>query len=404
MECTVCKASGLAPVLSLGHQPPSDAFLKREDLEKPEVTYPLDLYFCSACTLLQLGYAVPPEILFREYAYNTGTNNSLRANFKALALKIISTYKLSQKDFVIDIGSNDGTLLENYIPHGIKVLGIDPSSSTSLAIERGIPTLVEFFNDSVAKSVLAQYGRANVITATNVFAHVAALDSFMQGISLLLDEKGVFISENGYVVDMVEGMQYDSIYHEHLRYYSLTSLHALFKKYEMEIVDVEHIESHGGSIRVYAARKGAFGVQSRVVEMLSAEKTKGFLDIRIYREFAQRVVSTKFALLDIIFSLKKQGKRIAGIGAPAKGNTLLNYCKLDRDSIEYLAEKSTLKIGLFSPLMHIPVVPDSHLIEDQPDTAILLSWNLAEELMPKLRQLGFRGKFIIPNPVPKIVE
>ena len=403
MRCHICKAENPERFLSLGHQPPSDAFLKREELERPEISYPLDVYFCSACSLVQLGYTVDPEILFRDYVYNTGTNNALRANFKELVDEIIKAYSLKKDDFVVDIGSNDGTLLENYAPRGIRALGIDPSSATNIAIEKGIPTDVVFFNESEAQTVAERDGKPKVITATNVFAHVKELDSFMRGVTTLLAPNGVFISESGYVVDMIEGMQYDSIYHEHLRYYSVTSLAVHFERFQMEIVNVERIPSHGGSIRVYAARKGAHPASPSVQKLVSMEKQKGYTALPIYTKFAKDIAKTKSALLGIIFGLKKKNYRIAGIGAPAKGNTILNYCKLDTDMIGYLAEKSALKIGLYSPGMHIPVAHESRLCEDQPEAALLLSWNLADELMPKFRKAGFRGQFIVPNPIPRLV-
>lgn len=403
MQCYICGSATPIMVMSLGDQPPSDAFLRPEDLDKPEAKYPLDLFFCETCSLVQLGFAVDPDLLFRDYVYNTGTNNSLRANFKALVENIIPRFGLTEGDFVIDVGSNDGTLLENYLPHHIKVLGIDPSSSTSLAQEKGVSTLVDYFNEDTAKKVLAEYGKAKVITGTNVFAHVVGLDSFMRGIIELLDDKGVFISENGYVVDMIEGLQYDSIYHEHLRYYSVTSLVSLFTRFGMEIIDVERIPSHGGSIRVFAAKKSTFPISESVAALLALEKEKGYTRKEVYQKFAEDVADTKTKLCEIISSLKREGTRIVGIGAPAKGNTLLNYCGLDAKVIDYLAEKSPLKIGRYSPGMHIPVVDEARLFEEQPEAAILLSWNLAEELKKKLREKGYRGKFIVPNPIPRIL-
>ncbi|MDO8522313.1 MAG: class I SAM-dependent methyltransferase, partial [bacterium] len=287
--------------------------------------------------------------------------------------------------------------------HGIRVLGIDPSSATNIAIEKGIPTDVVFFNEGEAHTVAERMGKPKIITATNVFAHVKELDSFMRGITALLAPDGVFISESGYVADMIEGMQYDSIYHEHLRYYSVTSLAVLFGRFQMEIINVERIPSHGGSIRVYAARKGAHPASPLVQQLISTEKQKCYTALPIYTKFAEDIAKTKLALLNIIFGLKKKNCRIAGIGAPAKGNTILNYCQLNTDTIEYLAEKSALKIGLYSPGMHIPVVDESRLFEDMPEAALLLSWNLADELIPKLRQAGFRGQFIVPNPIPRLV-
>ena len=255
---------------------------------------------------MQLGYAVDHEILFRDYVYNTGTNNALRANLKELVDEIITAYSLKKDDFVVDIGSNDGTLLENYAPHGIRVLGIDPSSATNLAIEKGVPTDVTFFNESAARTVAERDGKPRIITATNVFAHVEELDSFMRGIAALLAPDGVFISESGYVVDMIEGMQYDSIYHEHLRYYSVTSLAVLFERFQMEIINVERIRSHGGSIRVYAARKGAHPASPSVQKLISMEKQKGYTALPVYTKFAKDISKTKFVLLDIIFGLKKK--------------------------------------------------------------------------------------------------
>jgi hypothetical protein len=328
----------------------------------------------------------------------------LKVNFAALVKKIVSTYGLTEKDLAVDVGSNDGTLLQNYIPHKVKILGIDPSSSTSIAIENGIPTIVDFFNKSTSEKAATMHGKAKVITATNVFAHVVDLDSFMEGIISLLSDDGIFITESGYVVDMIEGMQYDSIYHEHLRYYGLTPLAVLFDRYGMEVINIEHISSHGGSIRVFAAKKGAYPIEESVSIMLNAEKTGGFTGLEIYQKFAKRVVETKFKLLEIIFNLKKSSQRIVGIGAPAKGNTLLNFCKLDADTSDYLTEKSPLKIGLFSPGMHIPVIDEAQMFESQPEAALMLSWNIAEELMTKLRKNGYRGKFVLPNPVPTITD
>ncbi len=404
MICYICKSSNLTQFLSLGHQPPSDAFVKANELNLPKTNYPLELFYCSICTLVQLGYEVDPEILFRDYVYNSGSNNALRENFKILVAHIVDRYALTPDDLAVDIGSNDGTLLENYLPFGVRILGIDPSSVTSIAIAKGIPTLVDFFNNESAREATSKYGKAKIITGTNVFAHVADLDSFMRGVDELLASDGIFITESGYVADMVEGMQYDSIYHEHLRYYSVRSLMTLFENFSMEIIDIEKIESHGGSIRVYAARKGARSISPRVAELCGEEEAQGYHRLDTYSAFAKNIVDTKFKLLELVLGLKKSGARIVGIGAPAKGNTLLNYCKLDPDMIDYLAERSPLKIGLYSPGMHIPVVDEARILEEQPEAAIILSWNIADELVSKLRKIGYTGKFIIPNPIPRIIE
>jgi len=403
MHCYACHGSSLSVFLNLGHQPPSDAFLRVEDLVKPEITFPLEVMVCRNCFLVQLGYAVDPELLFRDYVYTSGTNNSLRVNFKNLVDGLVSRFILTSDDLAVDIGSNDGTLLENYLPHGVKVLGIDPSSVTSIAIEKGLPTMVDFFNEEVAAKAREKYGAAKIITATNVFAHVNALDSFMRGIIRLLVDDGVFISESHYLLDLITQMQYDAVYHEHLRYYSLKPLKLLFENYGMEIINVERITTHGGSIRVYAAKKRSHPVAPAVDQCIKEEEKAGLYKLETFIDYGKKVQETKLTLLQMIVELKRDGKRVVGIGAPAKGNTLLNYCRLDPDLIDYLVEKSTLKIGLFAPGTHIPVVAEEKLFTEQPEYGLLLSWNIADELIPKIRNAGFKGKFIVPNPIPRIV-
>lgn len=403
MTCCFCTENKVESFLNLGHQPPSDAFLRQSDLEKPEMTFPLEVGVCTNCFLVQLNYVVDPELMFRDYVYTSGTNNSLRINFKNLVETIVSRFNVTKNDLAVDIGANDGTLLENYLPHGIKVLGIDPASVTEIAIKKGLPIMVDFFNEQTATKAKDTHGAAKIITATNVFAHVADLDSFMRGIVSLLSDDGVFVSESHYLLDMIEQMQYDAVYHEHLRYYSLKPLNYLFAKYGMEIIDAERISTHGGSIRVYAAQKGTHPVSENVAQLIAAEEKAGLYTISTYQDYGKKVQQTKRTLLDLIVKLRQQGKRIVGIGAPAKGNTLLNYCRLDVDLIDYLVEKSDLKIGLYAPGTHIPVVGEEKLFTEQPEYGLLLSWNIAEELVPKIKNAGFKGQFIVPNPEPRIL-
>lgn len=403
MKCDICQKERLFKFLTLGHQPPSDAFLKPEDLANPEITYPIDVYFCRDCYLVQLGYAVNPEILFRDYVYTTSNNNSLKVNFKNLVDLLVRKFKLTANDLAIDVGSNDGTLLENYLPYKIKILGIDPSSASSIAVNRGIPTLVDFFGEHLVERIKQEYGVAKIITATNVFAHVVDLFSFIRGVAGILAQDGVFISESHHLLSLVNGMQYDSVYHEHLRYYSLKPLITLFEKVGMEIFDVEKISTHGGSIRVYAAKKGAHPAEPSVSYLVNEEEKAGLYKEDTFLTFTKHVKENKLLLYYLLAELKRNGKHIVGIGAPAKGNTLLNYCRLDGDIIDYLAERSKFKIGTFAPGSHIPVVDEERIFKDHPDYALLLAWNIADELMPKLRAAGFNGKFIIPNPLPRIV-
>ena len=403
MPCYICGEKKIFKFLSLGHQPPSDAFLRQEGLLKPEVTYPVELCLCESCHLVQLNYAVNPEKLFIDYVYNTGSNNSLKKSFENLVNNLVKRFNLGGSDLAVDIGSNDGTLLAYYRPHKIKILGIDPSSAAKLALNSGIPTIVDFFSKKLAAKIIKKYGKAKIITATNVFAHVKKLDDFVAGVKDLLTADGVFVSESGYLLDFIEKLQYDAVYHEHLRYYSLKPLQILFKKFGLEIIDAERGTIHGGTIMVYAAKKGKYPVSSRVGELISDEENFGLYKKETYINFAGRVKKNKLALQKLILGLKSEGKSIVGIGAPAKGNTLLNYCNLDSDLIDYLAEKSQLKIGTFSPGRHIPVVDERRLLKDQPDYALMLSWNIADELMPKIRNQGYKGKFIIPHPEPKII-
>lgn len=403
MACFICKGKNLLAFLDLGKQSPSDAFLKAEDLLKKEERYPLQLAVCESCFLVQLTYVVDPEKLFRDYVYNSAANNSLKANFKSLVNLLVSRFHLQRGDWAVDIGSNDGTLLSYYQPYGLNVLGIDPSSATALAVQNNIPTLVDFFSSKLAEHILKKQGPAKIITATNVFAHIVDIHDTVAGIAKLLSADGVFVSESGYLLDLITKLQFDSIYHEHLRYYSLKPLQRLFSDHGLEIFDVERITTHGGSIRVYAGLKSGHPISSNVQKLIILEERAGLYTIPIFTEFAKKVEAIKKDLNDLIVSLKKQGNHIAGIGAPAKGNTLLNYCNLTTDYIDYLVEKSQLKIGLFAPGTRIPVVSEDRLFTDQPEYALMLSWNIADELIPLLRNKGYRGKFIMPTPVPKII-
>jgi len=403
MNCQICSEEKLHKFLSLGHQPIPDVFLKQEQLNAPEIYYPLDVYFCENCYLVQLGYAVDPQILFREYHYNTQTNKNLKKNFKELVSLLVKRFELTSKDLAIDIGSNDGTLLEGYIPHNVKILGIDPSSVAEMAIKKNIPTIQDFFTQKLSDDIVKKHGKAKIITATNVFAHVRELDSYVKGVKKLLTDDGVFVTESHYLLDMITNLQYDSIYHEHLRYYSLKPLIHLFEKYDLEVFDVERIDTHGGSIRVYACNKGQYGISKNVDEITKLEEEEGLYKKETYDKFNLKVLNNKFKLQDILRDLKKKRKRIVGIGAPAKGNTLLNYCNIDFNILDYIAETSKLKIGKFTPGMHIPVVDESKIFTDQPEYALILSWNIKYILIPKLKKAGYNGKFIIPNPVPGII-
>ncbi|MBU2100873.1 class I SAM-dependent methyltransferase [Candidatus Micrarchaeota archaeon] len=403
MKCQICSNEKLHKFLSLGNLPPSDGFLNENELNKTEVTCPINIFFCDNCKLVQLGHAVNPKLLFTDsFVYTTGSSGELVKNFSVLAEKLTEEFSLSSKDLVVDIGSNDGTLLENFMKSDIKVLGVDPSKAAKLALKKNIPTLFEFFNEETTQKILKENGKAKIITATNVFAHVKELDSFMQGIKLLLEDKGVFVEESHYLKNMVSEIEYDSIYAEHLRYYSLKPLIYLFEKFGMTVFDAEKISTHGGSLRVYACIKGNFPVSENVSRIIEEEEKAGLYSKKTFDDFSKRVSENREKLRNLLFKLKKEGNHIVGLGAPAKGNTLLNFCGIGNDTLDYLAEKQNLKIGKFSPGMHIKVVEESQVFSDQPEYALLLAWNLKNIIIPKLKEKGFKGKIIVPIPEPAI--
>ncbi|MEK6853957.1 MAG: class I SAM-dependent methyltransferase, partial [Nanoarchaeota archaeon] len=335
-----------------------------------------------------------------EYPYTSSTTKILRDNFAELYSECKTIVKLGKEHLVVDIGSNDGNLLSNFKDNH-KVLGITPEEIGKIAIEKGIPTIINYFSRELAKKVAAEKGKAKIITATNVFAHIENIHSILDGILELLAEDGVFISESHYLLSLIETLQYDTIYHEHLRYYSLHSLKYLLEMHGLEVIHAKRIPTHGGSVRVYAARRGKYQVKSTVAELLDVEKPL-VLDKKNMLGFKRRVTISKLALHSLLLSIKKQGKRVYGIGAPSRASTLVNYVGIDDGIMDCVLEiKGSHKIGKYMPGTLIPVLEESKLYEDQPEYALLLSWHIAEELIPKIKQKGFKGEFIVPLPEPR---
>ncbi len=403
-RCQICNYAPLRQILFLGYLPPVNQMRAIGDLPKEQPAYPALWLACPQCALVQLGLTVDKEILFPPgYPYTSGTTKILRDNFAELYLESQTIVPMMPEDLAIDIGSNDGTLLSNFQRGGHRVFGIEPSQVGNLANERGIPTSIAFFGRAVAEETRRQHGPAKVITATNVFAHIEHIHDIIESILLLLDEKGVFISESHYLHSLVETLQYDTIYHEHLRYYSVRSLQYLLNMHELEVIHARRIPTHGGSVRVYAARKGRFTVQASVAQILAEEDRAG-LGAESLERFKARVVQSKLDLYALLRDIKEQGHRIYGIGAPSRASTLINYVGLDDGILDCVLEiKGSLKIGKYMPGTLIPVMEESHLYKDQPEYVLLLSWHIADELIPKLREKGYKGKYIIPLPTPKIV-
>lgn len=404
-KCQICLQENLLPILSLGHHATVHAHLNEQQLNEPENTYPLNLVFCDNCGLSQLDYIGDPKVIFPlEYPYQTGMTNMLIKNFKQLADELEKKYELKPNDLIVDIGSNDGTLLQPFKDKKMRVLGIEPTNNAKIANKNGITTIQEYFTKSTAQLGVKNYGQAKIITLTNTFAHIFNLYEIMDGIKEMLDEEGIFVSESQYLVDAIEKNAYDTIYHEHIRFYTLTALQELFKRVGFSLVDAERILAAGGSIRVFA-KKGQHSTSDRAQKIIANEKEIGACDYKTLKSFAEKSIRAKILLSNLLTTLKKENKKIVTVGAPARGNSLLNFVKIDHDLIDYACEKGgSPKIGLYTPGTHIPIVDEKKLFEEQPEYALILSWHIGEELMKKLRELGYKGKFIIPLPSPQIVD
>ncbi len=403
-QCQVCDSNELEPILFLGYLPPVNTMHPIGQRPHEQPSYPAQMLYCQRCNLVQLGLIVDPKVLFPpEYPYTSSTTKILRDNFAELYNECKTIVKLGKDDLVVDIGSNDGNLLSNF-KGSHKVLGITPEEIGKIAIKNGIPTIIDYFTHNLAKKIAAEKGKAKVITATNVFAHIENVHGILDGILELLADDGVFISESHYLLSLIETLQYDTIYHEHLRYYSLHSLKYLLGMHELEIIHAKKIPTHGGSIRVYAARKGKYPVKPTVAALLNEEKPV-VLDKKNLLDFKRSVTISKLALHSLLLEIKGQGKKVYGIGAPSRASTLVNHVGIDDGIMDCVLEiKGSHKTGRYVPGTLIPVLEESKLYEDQPEYALLLSWHIAEELMPKIRQKGFKGNFIIPLPQPRIVH
>ncbi len=402
----MCQSNLLEKFLDLGFSPPADSFLTADQLNEPETHYPLDVCICHNCGLVQLGYLVSPEILYRKnYPYESSTTRTGREHFLEMSKYACKRFKLPSNSLVVDVGSNVGVLLSGFKDQGMAVLGIDPAPNIAdIANSKGIETWSEYFDIRTAKKILKHKGKASVITGTNVFAHIDNLHGMVKAIDMLLKDDGVFIFEVPYFVDTLNNLEYDTIYHEHLSYISMKPLIKFFKKFNMDVFDVMRVKIHGGSIRVFVCKDNIQKISENVNKLLKLEETEKIYSMECLKQFAQDVKKQKEELFSLLTDFKKNGKRIVGLGAPAKGNTLLNYCKIDTGILDYLTEKAQVKIGLFSPGMHIPVVSDKELINDKPDYALLLAWNFADEIIKNLDEYKKAGgKFIIPIPHPKIV-
>jgi hypothetical protein len=407
LDCRMCASTALVRYLDLGHQPPADQFRTAEQIRsEPIVLYPLDVYLCETCGLSQLGYVVAPEILYQQdYPYESSTTATGRAHFAAFARSVVSTLGLGGSDLVVDIGSNVGVLLAAFGEAGVRIRGVEPAANIAAIAERNaIPTIVGFFSPQIARRIAAEEGRAAVITASNVFAHVDDLVSFMEGVEILLDDRGVFVIEAPWFLNLLDRLEYDTIYHEHVSYLTVGSLARFVERSGMTLFDVQEVDIHGGSIRLFVGRRGAWPSTPAVRQATSREERGGVRDPDRLRRFAADVERNRDALRELLYGLKRSGSRLAAVSTPAKGMTLLNYARLGTDVFDFATEKSRLKIGRYTPGSDIPVVPDSELLARRPDHALLLAWNFADEIMANLAPYAEAGgRFILPIPEPRVV-
>jgi len=400
-RCQISNSKNLESLIFLGYLPPVNTLRKIGSNLDEEISFPAELLYCSKSKLAQLGCVVNKEILFPySYPYTSSTTKILRDNFAELYTDTKKIIELEKNDLVIDVGSNDGNLLSNFKGRH-RVLGITPEKIGKLAVKKGIPTIIDYFNNKTTNKILKKHGKAKIITATNVFAHIDNINDIVKNILKVLKQDGVFISESHYLLPLIQTVQYDTIYHEHLRYYSLQSLNYLFERHNLEIIDIKEIPTHGGSIRVYAARKGKYRVSKNVYKQIKKEKK--FLNKKSFQNFKKKVVNSKINLFNLIKSIKKNNKSIYGVGAPSRASTLINYLGLDQDIINCVLEiNGSYKIGNYIPGTKIPILNEKILNKQKPNYLILFSWHIKNELKKNLRKKGFKGKFIIPLPEPKI--
>ncbi|MEZ0273971.1 MAG: methyltransferase domain-containing protein [Roseimicrobium sp.] len=404
-SCRSCGSTSLEKVIDLGLQPLANNLLRPENLGQPEPRFPLDVWVCSQCWLMQISHIVPPVTLFSEYVYFSSFSDQMLRHAREASLRYIEEKKLGADSFVIEVASNDGYLLKNFVQAGVPCLGFEPAANIAeVARKNGVDTHCEFFGTESASGVKATRGGADLILGNNVFAHAPDTNDFVKGLATLLKPDGWIVLEFPYGADMIDKVEFDTIYHEHVFYFTLLPLIPLFERHGLEIFHVERIAIHGGSLRVFAAHRGAETVRDSVAARSADEVYHGVNNPAYYQRFSERAEKVRADLIVFLEEQKTAGKRVAAYGASAKGSTLVNYVGEAAGSLEFMADRSTYKHGLLSPGLHIPILPAESLAEKQPDYAVLLAWNFAEEIMKQQSAYAEKGgRFVIPLPELRIV-
>lgn len=403
--CLVCRSDRVTEFLNLGETALANQFLRRDEIDVGEMKYPLRVGFCRSCGHVQLMDAVPPLEMFQNYLYVSSASDTLKNHLWDLSDDLVGRYHFGANDLVIDVGCNDGTLLQGFKRHGVRTLGVDPAQNLAeLASGDGVERYIGLFTGATAELIVSKWGQASLVTATNTFPHIQDLEDFIRGMRTVLKPGGLFVIEMHYLLDLIEQVAFDTIYHEHISYWALGPMRQLFERNGMMVVDAERVPLHHGQLRVHVQRQGEGEIQPGVAALVAAEKAAGLDRFETYQQFAERALKIKRDLHETLAAFAQNGRRVAGYGAPAKGNTLLGFLEIGPELLPYIVDRSPLKQGLYTPGTHIPVVAPERLLAEQPDYVLLLAWNFIDEIMEQQSEYLKRGgRFMVPVPEVRVL-